>query len=801
MASTDAVNEIHMLSIFFKTALRNLLKNKTVSLINVLGLALGLASCIIILAYMGYELSYDRFHEKADRIYRGVLHVTSEREWEITPQMVAAVGPSLKEDFPEIEKTVRFRIPEDRYLAYNERSYFVKNVFYSDSALFDVFSFRLLQGNPEQALAAPFSVVLSEQTARKIFGNNEALGKTVLLDNKDLLMVTGIIEDAPANSHIQYGAFISFCSLEEDKNMYLDWNGGWAYYTYLLVSRGTDVKALTDKFQSFFDRHINYLYKDAGFTLNMSLQPLRDIYLHSGLNGEIGPTGNLSYMILFFLIALLIFCIACINYINLTATRLTVRQRETGIRKLLGATRKEIIRQFLVESVVLNVIALWLALLMAELVLPLFKNLTNHNLHLYQESFMPWSLFILIVILATGVLAGCYPALHLSAQNTLKLTRQAGSTDSRKPNVRSITMVFQYTISIVMIICSIFIYKQLHFIRHNDRGYDQRNILLVPLQTENIYRKHELLKAEFLNISGIKYVSACYDYPGSGYTSNGYIPEGYEESMMTHVLYTDKDFVPMLGLTVKEGRNFSPSLETDETKYLINETYARSIGWNDPVGKTIERNGKHEIIGVVSDYNFATLHEPIAPLIISLEREGRFHYLMIRVKEGQDADVIGQLSRIWERIIPEVPFECSYLEDMDGSGYLKEKRQATLILLFTVLAMMIAFMGLYALTSFETERQTKNIGIRKVNGASAFEILFLLMGRFTRWVIVSFLIACPIAFYAITRWLQHFAYKTTISWWVFMLAGITAILVSMLAVSWQTIQAARRNPVDALHYE
>ena len=790
-----------MIGIFFKTALRNLLKNKTVSFINIVGLAIGLAGCITILAYIGYELSYDRFHEKAGRIYRGVVKVTSEREWETTPQMVAAVGPSLTEDFPEIEKTVRFRIPEDRYLGYDDRSYFVENVLFSDSTLFDVFSFRLLQGNPEQALAAPFSVVLSERTAHKIFGSEDALGKAVLLDNKELLMVTGIIEDAPANSHIQYDAFISFCSLEEMENMYLDWNGGWAYYTYLLVSPGTDVGTLTEKFQSFFDRHINYRFKEYGISQNMYLQPFTDIYLHSGLNGEIGPTGNLSYMIIFLLIALLIFAIACINYINLTATRLTVRQRETGIRKLLGATRKGIIRQFLVESVILNVIALVLAFFLAESVLPVVNNLTGHELHLFQRSFIPYTLTILLVILAAGVFAGCYPALHLSAQNTVKLARQADSVMIHKTNVRSITAVLQYTMSIAMIICSIFLYKQLGYIRHNDRGYDQNNILLVPIKTENIYLRHELLKAEFLNISATECVSACYDYPGSGYTGNGYIPEGYDEPILIHVLYTDGDFVPLLDLKMTAGRNFSKSLETDHSKYLINETFARSVGWKDPLGKTIERNGKHEVIGVVRDFNFATLHEPIAPLIISLQREDRFHYFLIRVKEGQAGNVIGQIRMKWEQIVPEIPFEFTFLEDMDATGYLKEKRQATLILLFTILAILIAFMGLFALTSYETERQTKNIGIRKVNGASAFEILVMLLGRFTKWVVISILIACPFAFYAINRWLQHFAYKTDMSWWVFVVAGITALVISFLTVSWQTIQAALRNPVDALRYE
>jgi putative ABC transport system permease protein len=790
-----------MIGTLIKTALRNLLKNKTVSFINIVGLAIGLASCITILAYIGYELSYDRFHEKAGRVYRGVIKVTSENEWETSPQMVAAVGPSLVEDFPEIEKTVRFRTPEDRYLGYNDRSYFVKNVLYSDSTLFDVFSFRLLQGNPEQALTAPFSIVLSEQTARKIFGKENALGKTVLLDNKDLLTVTGIVEDAPANSHIQFDAFLSFCSLEADKNMYLDWNGGWAYYTYMLVSPGTDMETLTEKFQPFFDRHINYLYKEAGVSLNMYLQPFDDIYLHSGLNGEIGPTGNPSYMILFLLIALLIFTIACINYINLTVTRLTVRQRETGIRKLLGATRKGIIMQFLVESVILNVIALLLAFILAECVLPVVNNLTGNELHLIQRSFLPQTLILLLVILAVGIFAGCYPALHLSAQNTVKLTRQAGSVTTRKPGVKSITVVLQYTVSIAMIICSIFLYKQLSFIRHNDRGYDQDNILLVPLQTENIYRRHELLKAEFLNINAIEYISASYNYPGSGYTSNGYIPEGYEEPIMTHVLYTDADFVPLMGLRMTAGRNFSESLETDNSKYLVNETYARSIGWRDPIGKTIERNGKHEVIGVVSDFNFASLHEPIAPLIISLQREGRFHYFMIRVKEGEAAHVIDQLRMKWEQIVPEVPFEISFLEDMDKAGYLNEKRQATLVLLFTILAILIAFMGLFALTSFETERLTKQIGIRKVNGASAFDILYMLLGRFTKWLVISILIACPLAFYAMNRWLQQFAYQTDMSWWVFVVAGVTAIVISLITVSWQTIQAALRNPVEALRYE
>jgi putative ABC transport system permease protein len=778
-----------------------MLKGRIYSLINIIGLAIGLASCILILSYINNELSFDRFHVRGNRIYRGVIQATSEKGWETTPQMVAAVGPSLNEDFPEIEKTVRFRVPEDRYLEYNNVSHFVKNVIYSDSTLFDVFSFNLIQGNPNLALAAPYSIVLSAFTAKMIFGEENPMGKSLQLDNKDVLTVTGIIEDAPVNSHIQYNAFISFSSLYEDKGLHLDWNGGWAYYTYLLVAPGTDIQALTDKFQPFMDKNINYLFRGTSFRESLYLQPLRRIYLHSGLNGEIGPVGNPSYLVIFSLVAVLVFIIACINFVNLTTARSMIRLRETGVRKVFGASRSGIIMQFLMESVFMNLIAILLAFIFAESILPVINNLIGGKIDIYHALTMPVTMVVLFIILLIGVFAGCYPALYISSFKAIESVKNTFPIEKNTFSLSKLTVLIQYTISIVMVICSLFLYKQLSFIRNMDLGFEKANTLIVPLPTEKTAEKRELLKSAFTNVQGIEYVTACSNYPGKGFTSNGYKPEGLNEAILINVMGGDEDLVSALGLRIVKGRNFSPSLLTDRDKYLVNETFVRQMNWTDPIGKFIERNVKHEVIGVVSDFKFTTLHEPIAPLIITMRPEDNFNYLLIKMVASQTDFVVDEVRKQWEKFIPEITFGFSFLDEVDRMVYQKEQHLSGLILLFTLLTLFIAFMGLFGLSSFEIEKQTKNIGIRKANGAVTSEILIMLARRFTKWVLISFLVACPIACYAMNRWLQQFAYKTDLSWWIFLISGMLAIMIALITVSWQSYHAANKNPVEALRYE
>jgi putative ABC transport system permease protein len=790
-----------MLGNYLKTAIRSLLKNKVISLINMIGLAVGLAAFLIILSYTNHELSFDKFNAKADRIYRCVVTTKTDKGTESSPEMVAAIGPSLLEEFPEIEKMVRFREPGNRYLEFNNKAFFVKNVLYADSTLFDIFSFRLLKGNPKTALASPFSIVLSVKTAAKIFGTEDPVGKMISLDNKDLLTVTGVVEDAPSNSHIQYNAFISFSSLYTDKNMFMDWNGGWAYYTYVLMKPGNEVQPMIRKFLPFMDRHINYIYNRSGISLGLSMQPLQRIYLHSNLPGEIGPTGNVSYLILFSFTALLIFIIACINFMNLTAVRLTTRLHETGVRKILGATRMRIFLQFMTESVVMNLTALLLALIIAESLLPVINRVLDQNLLLYQVSSLPATLTILLIIILTGILAGSYPALYLTSFQLVETFRNTIPVKPGKINLRRVTVLLQYTISVTMVICTLFLYKQLFYIGHKDPGFERNNVLVIPLATRQVSGKHMLLKSVFSEIPGIDHIAVCSDYPGRGLTKNGFTPEGQTQGVLIHVIDGDEDLLSVLGLKIVRGRNFSRSLTTDSSKYLVNEAFARSLNWMNPEGKYIERNGKHEIIGVVRDFNFAPLHESIAPLIISMIPEDGQNFMLLKVKNGEMDPVLKQLKIKWEGLIPEVPFEHFYLQEAAREVYKTEHNLSTLTLLFTCLAMLIAFLGLFALSSYETERQTKNIGIRKVNGATSFEIMIILSGDFTRLVGISFIIACPIGYYIMNKWLQHFAYKTALSGWIFLLACFFTLVITWITISWQSLMASRRDPVTALKYE
>lgn len=791
-----------MLSNYLKIAVRNLLKNKLISFINIIGLAIGLASFILILCYTNHELSFDRFHTKADRIYRCVITMRSDHGIESCPQMVAAVGPAMAEEFPEIEKVVRFRERDTKYLEFNKKGFYVKDVLYADSTLFNVFSFRLLQGNPINVLANPYSIVLSVKTAKKIFGTEDPIGKMIRLENKDLLTVTGIIEDAPSNSHIQYNAFISFSSLYHDANVYLDWNGGCAYYTYFLAKPTTNIQQLTARIPAFMDKHMNNAFAGTSWSAVMFLQPLHRIYLHSDLPGEIGPTGNLAYLMLFTFAAFIIFVIACINFINLTSARLTTRLRETAVRKIMGASPSKILLQFLSESIIMNLIALLLAFIIAESLLPFINKILDQRLVLYTSSSFQQMWVVLSFVLVAGILAGCYPALNLIS---LKVTNIFKNLFPVKPsilNIRKATVLLQYTISVTMIICSMLLYKQLFFIWHRDPGFERKNILCIPLSAKYIANMHSGLKSDFLNIPDIETISVCSDYPGKGLTKNGYVPEGQKEASLINVIDGDEDLTTLLGLKIVQGRNFSKSFSTDASAYLINESYARSLNWNNPEGKYIERNGgRHPIIGVIKDFNFDSFHEKVAPLIISMVPEGGFHFLLVKVKPGQINSAIQQLRSKWENLLPEVPFEYFFLDEATQKVYDNERKLSNIIMLFTVLAIFIAFLGLFGLSSFETERQTKNIGIRKVNGATSVEIVLMLTKDFTSLVFISFILACPIAYYIITRWLRRFAYQTNISWWIFIGALAFISLVALLTVIWQSNRAANRDPVASLRYE
>jgi putative ABC transport system permease protein len=422
------------------------------------------------------------------------------------------------------------------------------------------------------------------------------------------------------------------------------------------------------------------------------------------------------------------------------------------------------------------------------------------NLIIYKTSSL-FAMAILSFIIVFGILAGCYPALYITSFNPVESFKNVIPVKTGGINMRKFTVLLQYTVSVAMIICSLFLFKQLHYIKHKDPGFEKENILAIPLPTSEVSHKHDLLKSRFLTIPSVENICVSSDFPGRGLARNGYRPEGSQDAIITCVLDGDEDLLPVLGLKIVKGRNFSGSFATDESKYLINEAYARSVNWANPLGRYIERNGQHEVIGVIRDFNFAPLHETIAPLIITMIHEEGFNFLLVKARPRQMKDALNAIRTRWEQLVPEIPFDFLFLDEACRMVYTRESNLSQLVLMFTILAIFIAFLGLFGLSSHETERQTKSIGIRKVHGAKPGEIMRLLSGRFIKWVVYAFIIACPTAYYIMHSWLQHFAYKTTLSPWVFLLSGIIALAFAWLTVSWQCWLASKHDPVEALRYE
>ena len=785
---------------YFKVALRNILRNKTFSVINISGLAIGITCCILILLYIQNELSFDRFHDKADNIYRVGMEMIGPEGSDRGSQTTAAVGPTMVNDFPEILETVRFN-SINGYLNFKDKNYFVQDILYTDSTIFKVFSFELIIGNPGKALSDPYSIVLTEETAEKIFGKENPVGKFIRLNNKEDLTITGIVKSPPENSHIQFNSLISFSSLYEDSRLRMDWNGGWRYYTYIELMDGFPVKELEEKIPDFMYKYINKKYEQLGYSLHPIFEPLKRIYLYSDLGAGPGPSGSLSNIYIFSAIAFFILMIACINFMNLTTAQSAGRAREVGIRKVIGAGRKQLIRQFLGESVLLSFIGLIIALILIEIVIPGYNNLIGRKISLYGISAW-WLIFgIPLFILIVGVLAGSYPSFYLSSFQPLKVIKGIFTSGSGKSGLRNTLVIFQFIISIVLIICTGTIYNQLNYIRNKEPGFDKENIVILPLVSDETRGNNEIIKTAFKSIPDIIEVSASSDYPGHGFTRNGYLPEGFEEPIMIHVVDVDYDFIKTVGLEILKGRSFSREFSSDPKAYLINETCAKHLGWGEPIAKIISRGGDHQVIGLVKDFHFASLYHKIEPLIFTMKPYMGYSYLSVRINSGNINTTLNQLKKQWEKVVPGEAFDYIFLDESFNRVYRAEQQFGKILLYFAILTIIIACLGLFGLASFSTERRTKEIGIRKVMGSSVSGVVILLSREFTRWVLIANIVAWPVAYYGIKKWLQNFEYRIDFPVWIFFATALLVFLIAIFTVSYQAVKAARANPVDALKYE
>ncbi len=811
-----------MLTNYFKIAWRNLLKNKVFSFINVFGLAIGLCCFIIIMLYVIDELSYDRFHEKADRIYR--IHSDIRFGGTDLKMAVSAdpTGATLKKDYPQVEQYARiYNSSGSKHIKKGKEYIVEENVTHADSTLFDVFTLPSIAGNTKTALNNPNTVVLSETAARKYFGTTDAVGKSleVGLDDRTVYNVTAVIKDIPANSHFHFDFIFSMDNVDYRFGSYLSHN----FHTYLLLREGTDYKDFEKKFDEYIVRYIlpqakqfmqiNSMeeFKKAGNKLEYSLMPLTDIHLRSDRFPELGVNGNIQYVYIFSAVALFLLLIACINFMNLSTARSSNRAKEVGIRKVLGTERQTLIGQFIAESTLTAYLAFVFALLLTIILLPYFNDISAKTFSI-SSLFQPQLLaFLLILPFIVGILAGYYPAFFLSSFRPIEVLKGKLNAGFKRSNLRNLLVTFQFATSLVLVIGTIIVYQQLNYIQTKKLGFDKDQVLIIN-GTGALATNRDVFKNEIAQIAGVKSASYAGYLPvaGSARNNSTFSKEAtmdMKSGFNMQVWNIDYDFIPTLGMEIIKGRNLSKAFGADSASVIINESTAKLLGYDNPIGQKIytsnnpslSLNTVYEIVGVVKNFHFESLRQEVEPLCMRLGNNSWATAFKINTK-----DVPSLISRIetkWKKLAPEMPFSYEFLDQSFDRMYRAEQRVGKVALTFAILTILIACLGLFGLVTYMAEQRTKEIGIRKVLGASVPNIVRLISGEFIVLVVIAVAIASPIAYYAMSRWLTEFAYRIEISWWMFAITAILAIGIAFLTVSFQSIKAALMNPVKSLKSE
>jgi putative ABC transport system permease protein len=806
-----------MLKNYLKIALRNLLRHKGYSLINILGLAVGMASCILILLYVHDELSYDKYHEQADQIYR----VT--REWFNSDgssslhlgHVAPPIGPLLKNDFPDILQMARINSGGNPLLRHGDKVFQEERFYFADPNIFEIFTLPLLKGDPKNALADPNGVVLTPAMARKYFGDEEPLGQVLNIDGQADLKVTGVMQEVPANSHFHFDFLGSMKLLEQafGEQEFKNW-GSNNYATYLLFPKNYQVENFKKAVPDFIGRH-HPDGKEAIPQTTLHLQRLTDIHLHSHLDSEIEANGNIVYVYIFSAIAFFLLLIACINFMNLATARSANRAKEVGLRKVVGAERRQLIRQFLGETVVMALIALLLAVVLVEVALPKFNAFAGKELALRSQGMLFILASLLGVTLFAGIVAGSYPAFFLSHFQPVAVLKgqKIGSTRSR---FRSVLVIFQFAISIILIVGMGVVYNQLEYCRTKNLGLNKEHIVVLPVeQGQEIARRYPDIKNQLLQHPQIAGVAASKRVPSGRLldSSGGSVPVGdkYEPlNFRIANVRVDHSFIDTYGIQMAAGRNFSVEFPTDSTEaFLLNETAVTKIGWASPeavIGQPFQYgNRKGRIIGVVKDFNYESLHQPITPIILLIAPQS-FNSISVKIRAEQPTDIAATLEFLkqkWQEFRPNFPFQYSFIDERYEQLYQSEHRLGQIFGTFSLLAVFIACLGLFGLASYTAEQRTKEIGVRKVLGASLGNIVLLLSKEFALLVAVATLLSWPLAYFAMRLWLQEFAYRININHQIltFLLAAVLAFAIALITVSFQSIKAAMTNPVEALRYE
>jgi putative ABC transport system permease protein len=799
-----------MLRNYFKVALRNIARHKTYSFINIFGLATGISCFVLILLFIQDEVSYDRFHTKAGRIYRVIDKIdTQVGQGEESSSNPFPVAISLKNDYPHlIDHAVRFfnlQAPT-LTLRIGDTKYNEKRVFFADSNLLQVFDFPLASGDPAKVLGDPNSIVLTQSLARKYFGDTDAVGKTIRFEGIIDLTVTGVFEPLPDQSHIHFDCLISFGTLRQllgpNINKNWVWNPCW---TYVLLKDGVKPEELESQFPTFIKKYYPDFIKPQ---VTHYLQPLTDIHLRSRLDYEIEPNSDESGVYIFAVIGIFILVIACINFMNLATARSANRAREVGMRKVLGAHRSQLIRQFLGESVMLSFMAVALALVLIELFLPVFNSISGKHLSFELLSNPLLLGGLLAVGVLTGLLSGIYPAFFLSSFQPVNVLKGGLKAGSRHALFRQILVVVQFAISLALIISTLIIYSQYNYLRSADLGFDKEQVIVMPTRPP-IVPKYQALKAELMKNKNVMSMATMNEIMGEHHNTHEYSYEGMQPDKWIYfpALLVNETFVETFRLKLVAGRDFSEKIRTDDSLgVLINEAMVKHLNWGTPqnaLGKQFFTPlGKERVIGVLQDFNFVSLENPIGPFVIDMPganfRNFFTKYIAVRVAPGDLAGTIAYVQKTWNTFAPEYPFEYFFLDQDLEKLYRSQENMSRLLLYFSILAIFIACLGLFALASFTAEQRTKEIGIRKVFGASVSSVVGLLSKEFLKLVLISNLVAWPLTWYIMHRWLGGFAYHVKIDLLVFVLAALTGLVIAMATVAFQAVKAAVSNPVKSL---
>lgn len=797
-----------MLKSYLKSALRHVRRQPLYAMINLAGLAIGLAGTMLILLYVQRETSYDRFHQHADRIVRVAVEANysgNERRHCLTS---ARLGPTLAQEFPEVEQYVRLGlVRRETYVRQGEKLFREKRLLFADSTFFEVFDFPLIAGNPQSALRAKQTLVLTESAARRYFGDENPLGRslTIELGRPVEFQVTGVMRDVPENSHLRFEMVISFVTLPPLFYGPIDRWLRQDFYTYLLLADAAAAEQVSAKLPAFYQRHMAQEFAGIGSSLRFFLQPLTDIHLRSHLEHELEANGDLAYVMIFSLVAVLILAIACINFMNLATARASKRAREVGMRKVVGARRSELVRQFLGEALVFAALAFLLALALTWLLLPLFNNLAGYTLQ--PADLLQPSLLVPMLLLAVlaGMLAGSYPALLLASFRPIVALKGRQGVQGKRG--RQVLVVAQFFVSVFLIAGTLAVIRQVDYMRTKKLGFAGEQIVAMPIRDAGMRQRLDAIKGAMESHPGVKVVSASSGLPGGIVSVDGIKPKGAQEVWVTNMLWVDFDFIEAMGMRMVAGRSFDRQFTTDvDEAFILNERAIAALGWQQSwAEQEIEWQGprhskRGRVIGIVEDFHFKSLHLEVEPIVLQLD-PAIASFVLARIDPLQAAEALDGLASVWQQFAPAHPFDYFFLSDEFNKLYQTEEKLQTIFLVFSVLAIAIACLGLFGLAAFAAEQRTKEIGIRKVLGATPAGIAVLLSGEFARLVLLSLLFAFPAAWFAIQRWLSGFAYRASIDWSLFVLAALLALGIAMLTVSFQVIRASLADPVRALRHE